>query len=121
MANNKNEEKKVLVKIDNLRQYFSIKGSGFRAEEKFVRANDGISINIYEGETFGLVGESGCGKSTLGRSLLQLYTQTAGRTIYYGKSLAEINPTYIRTSLNNFAREKERLEELDKQMDAEFK
>lgn len=120
MANNKNEEKKVLVKIDNLRQYFSIKGSGFRAEEKFVRANDGISINIYEGETFGLVGESGCGKSTLGRSLLQLYTQTAGRTIYYGKSLAEINPTYIRTSLNNFAREKERLEELDKQRDEAY-
>ncbi len=121
MGNNKKEDKKVLVKIDNLRQYFTIKGSGFRAEEKYVRANDGISINIYEGETFGLVGESGCGKSTLGRSMLQLYEQTAGRTIYYGKSLAEINPTYIRTYLNNFGKEKRRLEELDKEREEAYK
>ncbi len=48
------------------------------AEEKglYVKANDGITLDIYEGETFGLVGESGCGKSTLGRTLLQLYRQT---------------------------------------------
>lgn len=45
--------------------------------QSFVKANDGISLNIYEGETFGLVGESGCGKSTFGRTLLQLYRQTA--------------------------------------------
>lgn len=77
------ENKKVLLRISNLKQYFPIKGG------RFVKANDGISINIYEGETFGLVGESGCGKSTLGRTLLQLYKQTDGRTMYYGRTLEE--------------------------------
>ena len=65
-----NNEKKLLLQITNLKQYFPV-GKG-----RFVRANDGITLDIYEGETLGLVGESGCGKSTLGRSILQLYRQT---------------------------------------------
>ena len=69
-----NNGKKVLLRISNLKQYFPLKGG------RFVKANDGITLDIYEGETFGLVGESGCGKSTLGRTILQLYHQTYGRT-----------------------------------------
>ena len=61
-----NNDKKVLLRISNLKQYFPLKGG------RFVKANDGITLDIYEGETFGLVGESGCGKSTLGRTILQL-------------------------------------------------
>ena len=72
------ENKKVLLRIKDLKQWFPL-GHG-----KYVKANDGISIDIYEGETFGLVGESGCGKSTLGRTILQVYKQTDGRTMYYG-------------------------------------
>ena len=68
-----NNDKKVLLRISNLKQYFPLKGG------RFVKANDGITLDIYEGETFGLVGESGCGKSTLGRTILQLYHQTYGR------------------------------------------
>lgn len=83
-----NNEKKVLLQISNLKQYFPV-GKG-----RFVRANDGINVNIYEGETFGLVGESGCGKSTLGRSILQLYKQTDGRTMYFGRSIDELAPKY---------------------------
>ena len=71
-----NNDKKVLLRISNLKQYFPLKGGGF------VKANDGITLDIYEGETFGLVGESGCGKSTLGRTILQLYHQTYGHTMY---------------------------------------
>ena len=83
-----NKEKKLLLQITNLKQYFPV-GKG-----RFVRANDGITLDIYEGETLGLVGESGCGKSTLGRSILQLYKQTDGRTMYFGRSIDEMAPRY---------------------------
>ena len=83
-----NKEKKLLLQITNLKQYFPV-GKG-----RYVRANDGITLDIYEGETLGLVGESGCGKSTLGRSILQLYKQTDGRTMYFGRSIDEMAPQY---------------------------
>ena len=82
--------KKVLLRISNLKQYFPIKGRNL-----FVKANDGITLDIYEGETLGLVGESGCGKSTLGRTLLQLYRQTDGRSMYYGRTLDDVAPKYV--------------------------
>ncbi|MBQ1820666.1 MAG: ATP-binding cassette domain-containing protein [Clostridia bacterium] len=70
----------------------------------YVRANEDISLDIYEGETIGIVGESGCGKSTLGRTLLQLYPQTAGTTIYYGKSLYDVAPHYVKETLTHVAK-----------------
>lgn len=76
------ENKKVLLSIRDVKQYFPIKKTGFREEQKYVKANDGISLDIYEGETLGLVGESGCGKSTFGRTILQLYPQTHGDILY---------------------------------------
>ena len=79
------QNKKVLLRITNLKQYFPLKKRGL-----YVKANDGITLDIYEGEVFGLVGESGCGKSTLGRTILQLYKQTDGRTMYYGRTLDDI-------------------------------
>ncbi len=84
------EERKVLLQISNLKQYFPVGKKGM-----FVKANDGITLDIYKGETFGLVGESGCGKSTLGRSILQLYKQTDGRTMYFGRSIDELAPQYV--------------------------
>ena len=91
-----------LLSITNLKKYFPIaKSSIFQKEQLYVRANEEITIDIYKGETFGLVGESGCGKSTLGRTLLQLYPQTAGSTIYYGRSIAEFAPGYVEKTLKN--------------------
>jgi len=93
---------KKLLSIHNLKKYFPIaKKSLFQKEQYYVRANEDISIDIYEGETFGLVGESGCGKSTLGRVILQLYNQTAGSTMYYGRTLVEISPRYLFHTLKN--------------------
>ena len=91
--NNENKKGKVLIRVDGLKQYFPVKSTSFVQEKAFVKANDNISIDIYEGETLGLVGESGCGKSTLGRSILQLYRQTDGRTMYYGRILMMWHPS----------------------------
>ena len=59
---------------------------------RFVKANDGITLDIYEGETFGLSVKPAAAKSTLGRTILQLYHQTYGRTMYYGRSLTIWRP-----------------------------
>src|SRR5690554_5136591 len=99
-------EQKTLLSIRNLKKYFPLKKrSLFQKERLFIKANDGISIDIYEGETFGLVGESGCGKSTFGRTLLQLYDQTEGSTLYYGRTLADLSPKYVNDVLESLTKE----------------
>lgn len=91
-----------LLSITNLKKYFPIaKSSIFQREQLYVRANEEINIDIQNGETFGLVGESGCGKSTLGRTILQLYDQTAGSTIYYGRTIDDFAPSYVAKTLKN--------------------
>lgn len=93
---------KKILSITNLKKYFPVeKNSIFQKKRLYVRANEDISLDIYEGETLGVVGESGCGKSTLGRVLLQLYPQTAGNTIYYGKTLKDLAPDYVIKTLTN--------------------
>lgn len=97
----KNEEKKVLLRVTNLKEYFPLKKQHFRQEQLYVQANDGITLDIYEGETFGLVGESGCGKSTFGRVILQLYHSTEGRTMYYGETLESFVPEYVKKTVDH--------------------
>ncbi|MBZ0300615.1 MAG: ATP-binding cassette domain-containing protein [Anaerolineae bacterium] len=72
-------DKDVLVRVQGLKKHFPItSGIIFQRQVGAVKAVDGVSFDIYKGETLGLVGESGCGKSTTGRTVLQLYEPTAG-------------------------------------------
>lgn len=112
MQTSNKEGKKVLLRVSNLKQYFPLKKKGM-----FVKANDGITLDIYEGETFGLVGESGCGKSTFGRTLLQLYRQTDGRTMYYGRTLDELAPRYVKKTLETLDKRREKWHALRKHLD----
>jgi len=79
-----------LVEIRDLKMHFPIYKGVFRTRAGAVKAVDGVSFDIYEGETLGLVGESGCGKSTCGRAILRLYDITEGSILMDG---VEIGPT----------------------------
>lgn len=88
-------ERKILIKTRKLKKYFPIN------KTTNLKAVEDITLQIYEGEKFGVVGESGCGKSTLGRVILQLYPQTSGSCVYFGKSIQELNPKYIQKEINH--------------------
>lgn len=74
----------VIIKADNLVKYYPIKAGVLRRTVGHVKALDGVSFELYKGETLGIVGESGCGKSTLGRMLMRLEEPTAGTLIFDG-------------------------------------
>ena len=71
-----------LLKVENLKQYFPVSRS------YTVRAVNGVSFEIYPGETYGLVGESGSGKTTIGRSIIRLYNPTEGRITFNGREIS---------------------------------
>lgn len=74
---------KMLLEIKNLKKYFPVRRGVFRRVVANVKAVDGVSFFIREGETLGLVGESGCGKTTVGRTILRLIDPTAGSILFY--------------------------------------
>src|SRR5258705_2789295 len=81
-----------LLAIRDLKVHFDLRsGSG-----RVVKAVDGITIDIYRGETLGLVGESGCGKSTLGRAILRLTEPTSGQVLYRDQDLANLSKREMR-------------------------
>lgn len=85
-------EKKPLIEVNHLKQYFDIPMGMFKS--KPLKAVDDVSFFINKGETLGLVGESGCGKTTVGRTMLHLYKPTAGSVTYNGKEIrtkADVN------------------------------
>ena len=85
-------QRKPLLAIEDLKVYFNLTGRGKRV----VKAVDGVTIDIYPGETLGLVGESGCGKSTLGRAILRLTEPTSGRVLYRDRDLAHLSKKEMR-------------------------
>src|SRR4051812_14202284 len=74
--------KNPILEVKQLKKHFPIKTGFFNKVTGHVRAVDGVDIQVYPGETLGLVGESGCGKSTLGRTILRLLEPSAGRIVF---------------------------------------
>lgn len=89
-------EERILVEVKNLKKHFPIAGSLVSRSKRVVKAVDGISFDIHESETLGMVGESGCGKSTAGRAILQLHKPTSGAVLYKGKDLTRMSPEELR-------------------------
>jgi oligopeptide transport system ATP-binding protein len=80
-----------LLKVRNLVKQFPVRGGIFKREVERVHAVDGVSFEIAQGETLGLVGESGCGKSTTGRCILRLIEPTAGEVWFEGKDVTALD------------------------------
>jgi oligopeptide transport system ATP-binding protein len=81
-----------ILQVKNLKQHFPIEdGFLFKRQVGAIRAVDGISFDVMQGETLGIVGESGCGKSTTARAIAQLYTPTAGEVLFEGKDLVKLS------------------------------
>jgi len=83
--------RETLISVRGLVKHFPVEGS-----DDVVRAVDGVSFEIFAGETLGLVGESGCGKSTVGRCLLRLIEPTAGQVNFEGKDILSLNKRELR-------------------------
>src|SRR5262245_58092829 len=81
-----------LLKVSDLVMHFPLtRCIIFQRKVGAVQAVDGVSFDVKQGETLGLVGESGCGKSTTGRAILQLYKPTGGEVVFRGKDLTKSN------------------------------
>ncbi len=85
-----------LVEVKDLKMHFPIYTGLFRRHTGDVKAVDGVSFDIYEGETLGLVGESGCGKSTCGRAVLRLYDITSGSIVMDGSEIGQTPQASLR-------------------------
>lgn len=83
---------KKLLEVRDLKIYYPVReNKGLRTIKKQLKAVDGISFDVYEGETFGIVGESGCGKTTTGKAIVRLLKPTEGSISFEGRDISRIN------------------------------
>lgn len=90
------EQTEPLLSVRNLKVYFPIRDGLMSRRQRFVKAVDDVSFDVYRGQTLGLVGESGCGKTTTGRAILKLQKPTSGQVFFQGKDVAQMNSRQFR-------------------------
>ena len=92
------DNKKPLLRIQHLTKEFAIKSKKIGEKPQILHALNDVSLNIYGGETLGIIGESGCGKSTFGRTIIQLHKATAGSVTFEGKDIFSLKGQELKTS-----------------------
>jgi peptide/nickel transport system ATP-binding protein/oligopeptide transport system ATP-binding protein len=95
------QNKRILLEVNNVVKYFPVRAGLLQRVKAWVKAVDNVSFFIYEGETFGLVGESGCGKTTIGRTILRLIPATSGSVIFDGQNLFDLNASQLKKMRRN--------------------
>jgi oligopeptide/dipeptide ABC transporter ATP-binding protein len=97
------EARTTLLSVDDVRVHFPVRiGGVFLGKYKPLRAVDGVSFTLHQGETLGVVGESGCGKSTLARAVLELLPKTAGTVVWRGRDLGPLPAEELRRLRKEF-------------------
>ncbi|WP_342513113.1 dipeptide ABC transporter ATP-binding protein [Sporosarcina sp. FSL K6-1522] len=91
-----------LLEVHNVKKYFPLKKKMFSKTQEYVKAVDGVSFTVKEGETLSIVGESGCGKSTTGRVLMKLLEPTEGKIIFEGQDITNFSEDEIRPYRKEF-------------------
>src|SRR4051812_43623497 len=92
---------KTILQVENLKKHFPITGGLFGKQIGEMKAVDGVSFSVKEGETLGIVGESGCGKSTTGRMLLRLIEPTEGKIEFDNQDIRTLNKKEMRKARRN--------------------
>jgi len=90
----------IMLKARGIKQWFPV-GGGIFSKKKYVKAVDGVDLDVYEGETLGIAGESGCGKSTLLRALIRVVDPTAGTLEFEGTDITKLSNKQMRPLRRN--------------------
>ena len=111
-----NDKSNLILEVKHLKKYFPLSKDLFGKTLTSLKAVDDVSFTLEKGKTIGVVGESGCGKTTLGRTILQLYDTTGGKSIYYGHTVYEFLPNYYLKAVKNLSNYKKEYNKLKEEL-----